>query len=252
MEQGEYDVMRRIEDGHWWYVGLRALLAQFMAEHVTAERPHILDVGCGTGGTLSAFAGKAEAVGIDLASDAIRYCRDRGHSRTVQASALHLPLPSSQFDAAVCLDVLYHKAVPDKQAPLREMHRVLKPGGLVFINVPAYQWLYSSHDVHIHTDKRFTRGEMKRLLHDCGFEPLRVTYWNFFLFAPAALTRLWRRVSPPKGSDLTVKPGALSSRLFGTVLKVECRMLRHMSLPFGLSVFAVARRRHPEPAGDRQ
>jgi len=239
----EYEIMFRVEDRHWWYSGLRAMLGLFWRRHLRGERPRVLDVGCGTGATLQALRDVAETAGIDAAPQAIRLCRSRGLGATAAASAEALPCPDGMFDAVVSCDVLCHASIRDKALPLREMNRVLKPGGVLLLNLPAYQWLHSSHDVHVQQDRRFTRGEVASLLERCGFDLLDATYWNTILFPAIAPVRLWRKLAPRPASDLDEERPSRLSPLFGACLALERAILRFARLPFGLSVFAVARKR---------
>ncbi len=288
MEVEEYEIMYRVEDTHWWYVGLRNVLAHYWTKYVTTDCPHVIDIGCGTGSMLEALgtphpgsrqnlpkqhpytshdapprviarsesasdaaiypracsstlSGEISApIGLDFMPEALRFCRRRGVDRLIAASATDLPLADESFDVALSFDVFCNKSIKDKDAPVREICRVLRPGGVAFLNLPAYQWLRSSHDVHVHTDKRFTRGETVRLVHECGLEPVHATYWNTLLFPPILATRLWRKLFPPDGSDLATMPGDTANRVFGNVLSAELALLKLVPLPFGLSVFVVA------------
>jgi SAM-dependent methyltransferase len=243
MEREEYARMRQAEDFHWWYRGLRALVDDAWRRHAPEGASCWLDAGCGTGAALEAFGGNGTAYGVDASQDALALCRDRGLTRVAQASVCALPFPPETFDAVLSLDVLYHRDVPDKAAALRAMARVLKPGGLLLVNVPAYNWLRSRHDAAIHTGQRFTRPQLQHLLENNGFEVRRITYWNTLLFPPALVVRLLRQHSTAETSDLEgAREGALN-RVLGAVLAVERALLRIAPLPFGLSVFATATRR---------
>ena len=143
------------------------------------------------------------------------------------------------------MDLLYHRDVSDTALALAEAARVLRPDGLLLVNVPAYQWLYSSHDRAIHTGRRFTRPELVALIESAGLEPLRVTYWNAILFPAIALLRLLRRNSSRQASDLEGYGGNAIARILGGILALERTAMRLGNLPFGLSIFAVARRPAP-------
>ena len=242
MELAEYATMAAAEERHWWYRGLRALIGEAWGAHVRLPRPRLLDVGCGTGANLLALAGRCEPVGLDVAPEAIAWCRRRGLAATTVGSADALPFPAASFDAVLSCDVLSHQRLPDRLRPLREMARVLRPGGVLLLNVPAYRWLLSSHDRAVQMDHRFTRGEVALLLRQAGLAPVRVTYWNTALFPAAAAVRLLRRLTRPPTSDLDAGSAAAAGSLFEAALAGERRLLRHLDLPFGLSVFAVARK----------
>jgi len=240
----EYAIMFRAEDTHWWYRGLRALLDDRWARHLSGPGPlRVLDIGCGTGAVLEQLQARSWGAGIDVAAEALACCRRRKALRIAQASAQALPFGGGCFDAAVLLDVLYHREVPDPLAPLREVRRVLKPEGVLLLNVPAYQWLYSSHDAAIHTRRRFTRGEVEALMNAASFEVLEASYWNTLLFPAIVLARLVRKQAAGRGSDLVRPPGILGARAGAAALALERRWMRLCPLPFGLSIFAVGRSR---------
>jgi len=243
MELAEYATMAEVEERHWWYRALRAVIDEAWARHVDCPAPRrLLDVGCGTGANLLALRDRAVPAGIDFSPEAVRWCRGRGLADTAVASAAALPFPEGRFDVALSCDVLCHASLPDKRAPLAEMARVLRPGGVLLLNLPAFQWLHSSHDRAYHTDRRFTRAEVAELLRGAGLAPLQVGYWNGVLFPAAAAMRLLRRVTRPEGSDLAAGSGAGAGRLFDAALALERALTRRVPLPMGLSVFAVARK----------
>lgn len=252
MNLDEYAVMRAAEDGHWWYRGLREVIRLHWARHLAAvPRPRFLDVGCGSGANLAAFATLGEPVGADFAPAAVRLCRERGLPATAVASAARLPFPAASFDLVLSCDVLCHRSLADRDVPLAEMARVLRPGGVVMLNLPAFQVLHSPHDEAYGQDRRFTRPELAVLLRDAGLEVVASTYWNSLLFPAAAAARLWRRLrrggsGGGGGSDLATGAGSGLGPVLDRVLAVERALLGVAPLPFGLSVFVVGRK----PAGE--
>lgn len=253
MKQDEYALMFQVEDRHWWYRGLRALLGDMWRRHAGTHVRAVLDAGCGTGANMAYLSELAEQAtrgggpsftGLDFSPAAVGFCRSRGLERLAVGSVCELPYGDGTFDAVVSCDVLSHASIADKCRPLHEARRVLQDDGLLFLNVPAYQWLHSSHDVSVQMDRRFTAQEIRRLLTVSGLEPVEVFYWNSLLLPAIIPVRLWRKMFPPRHSDLD--SAAAESNLFTGVLAVE-RALRHVApLPFGLSVFAVARKGVPD------
>jgi ubiquinone/menaquinone biosynthesis C-methylase UbiE len=244
MEPREYELMFRAEDRHWWYQSLRAMIAAAWTRHVRAPYPDALDIGCGTGALMTWLASRANATGLDFSPHALAFSRKRGLTRILRADAAALPLDAASFDVAVSCDVLYHKAVGDPLVVLKEACRVLKPSGVVMINVPAYPWLQSTHDIGIHTARRFTKYEVIALFNQAGFSHVYATYWNTLLFPAAAAVRLWRRGTQThtEQSDLADIPSPIVNSAMSAILGLERAILRICPLPFGLSVFAVASR----------
>jgi SAM-dependent methyltransferase len=247
MREDEYQIMFEVEDAHWWYRSLRGVLDLFWRRYVKdgvdcRRALAVLDVGCGTGAVLKWLSGHAQPCGVDFSIEAVRFCRGRGQERCAVGSAMALPCARGAFDVVVSFDVLCHRSIPDKLAPLREMRGVLKEGGLLFLNLPAYQWLLSSHDAAVYTNHRFTRSEVVNMLRVSGFEPLAVTHWNTLLFPIILVVRLWRKLVAPAQSDLAGGTSPVSNAVLSKVLGLERALMRLVMLPFGLSIFVAARK----------
>ena len=247
MEIDEYATLSRFEDSYWWHSNLRQLTLSMIRMYARlGAGAKILDIGCGTGGTLAFLKGKlpgARLYGIDNHPLAISMTRMRLQEGLCQSSANALPFPDAVFDAVISLDVFYVREVNDMQA-LRESYRVLKEGGILVINLPAFEFLRGQHDLAVHTRHRYTAKELEQKLSSAGFAIRRLSYWNAFLlpmvFARRRLRR--RRVAPeiPK-SDLVVLPPIVNELLKG-LLRIERAMLSRVDLPLGSSVLAVAQK----------
>lgn len=237
----EYARMRQAEDEHWWYRALRSLVARELARSTgRGGLPRILDAGCGTGGGLARWTQTlgTPCYGIDLASAALSHCRQRGQRLVAQASVEALPFGRDAFDVVVSLDVLCLEGV-DEPAALAEIRRVLRPGGLLVLNVPAFDTLRGEHDRAVRIRRRFVREELADLLRANGFDVGRVSYWNTVLFPAVWLIRRLRRGGREATSDLTRLPGALNAAL-AALLRAEAKLLAVVKLPFGTSVLCVA------------
>jgi SAM-dependent methyltransferase len=247
MYPDEYRVMFEIEDDYWWYRGLRELIRNLLAQYAPepSTRPMILDVGCGTGANLKLLQSYGDAIGIDISEEAIGFCRARGiqKSRMFLGSAVDLPFPSRQFDLAVSFDVVCN--LDDDVDAFREIARVLKPGALFIVGLPAYQWLWSAHDVAVGHKRRYNAPELRKKLSAAGFQIERVTYANSLLLPFIATVRLLGRKAKPEEpaahSDLVPLPRFVNAALTGLFI-AEMRAVSRVSLPFGVTVIAVARK----------
>src|SRR6202795_3279221 len=241
MRRDEYATMFRVEETHWWYKALHRLIFQTLeAELPDWRAKEIVDVGCGTGAILKKLGNPDKNVGIDLAPEAISFCRQRGLNNAQQGDIHALPFPDASFDAVICSSVLYHQWVRDVEGAVREMHRVLRPGGTLLINVPAFPFLHSAHDEAVMTARRFRKREIRKLLLAQNFNIRRLTYWTTFLFPLAVAARTLG--GSKMGRDFETANTSLVQRAFAGVMSVELCLLKNASLPFGVSLFAVGRK----------
>jgi len=243
MNLPEYERMFEVEETQWWFVGMRALsfaLLDGAARGGVAHGRKILDAGCGTGSNLKHLASRGSAVGIDIADEALRFCRARGVS-VARAGLLGLPFPDACFDWVTSFDVLYHRWVTDDRLAMKELARVVRPGGLVLVRVPALKMLWGAHDEAVHSRHRYTRGEVVALLEQAGLVVERASYANTLLFPLVLARRAFDRLTGRHGSDISVLPAPLEWA-FRSALLLESRILRHASLPLGASVFALGRK----------
>lgn len=241
MNPEEYERMFAAEDRQWWYAGMRAISAALLTPALAqGAARRLLDAGCGTGRNVAWLSGFGRAVGIDLSAQALVLSRRRG-AQVARASVLALPFADQSFDAVTSFDVLYHRWVPDDRAALVELRRVLKPGGLLLVRVPALGILWGAHDEAVHSRHRYTRHELVGLLQAAGFEVRRASYANFFLFPLLLVRRSLDRALGRHGSDVGFLPAPLEA-LFGALLGLEARLVGRVSLPVGASVMALARR----------
>ncbi len=240
MEKEQYEILYRLEETHWWFLGMRRVVDALLRQYLDSGRPiRILDAGCGTGGMVKYLQRFGEVVGLDLSRDALGLCSRRGLSLLAQGSVERLAFADESFGLITCFDVLYHKAVLDDRLALGEFHRVLQPGGLLLLRVPAYDWLRGAHDMAVHTRHRYSHKELERKLCGAGFRVRKLTYANMLLFPVAAIKRLVEGTERPWRLDLELPPAPINRALLG-ILSLESALLRMVSLPWGLSLVAVA------------
>jgi SAM-dependent methyltransferase len=247
VEFEEYKIMYEAEDTHWWYRGLRgAIFTMLRLGKARKRNPAILDAGCGTGGVLVALseAGFTNAEGFDFSETAIRFCKERGLVNVRQGSLVDIPFEGEMFDIAISCDVLNDAGIPDEGLALRELYRVLKPGGRLFLNLPALRLLSSEHDRATSIVRRYTRRDISEKLEVAGFRIRRATYRNMLLFPMILAVRLLRREKPqdldkPARSDIVVPPAPINAAL-SLIVGIERLLLSRINLPVGSSVSIVA------------
>ncbi|HEV8186758.1 MAG TPA: methyltransferase domain-containing protein [Pyrinomonadaceae bacterium] len=242
MKEHTYPIMFRVEQEHWWYTGRRKILTGFVEEicrQVTDRRPRILDVGCGTGANLLMLSEYGEAEGVDISEDALAFCRERGLDKVRLGAGEKLPYEDGTFDLVTALDVVEH--MDDDLAGLREMRRVLRPGGRVLLFVPTFMFLWGLQDDVSNHRRRYRLPELRRVLEQAGFEIERTTYANITFFLPILVMRQLMRLTGLKAdSENNINVTALNGVL-GGVFGAESWLLKFMNLPFGVSGLCVAR-----------
>lgn len=253
MRTEDYAYLYALEEDFWWFTGMREITATLLDPFCPLGQDRlILDAGCGTGGNLvwlKRYAGNEIVVGIDLVADALGFCRHRSDQHLAQASATDLPFSSESFDLVTSFDVW--EQLPGEESDfqaMREMHRVLRPNGICFVRVPAYEWMRSGHDLALATQRRYTLKRLRQKMNRAGFNILRATYANTLLLPLAMLRRLVLkriRLSDP-GSDVKPLPPQLQlmNSVFTNVLRGEARLLKGAKtrLPAGLSAICIAQK----------
>ncbi|TFB10617.1 class I SAM-dependent methyltransferase [Candidatus Marinimicrobia bacterium MT.SAG.3] len=241
MEQQEYEILYKLEDNFWWHVGLRHLAHLSLKNMFKGKGLNILDAGCGTGANLVLLEEFGTAVGLDISPDALKYCKHRNLEHLTRGSVTNLPYKDGLFHVVISFDVIYHTQVGDDINALSEFHRVLRDEGFLILNLPAYNFLKSSHDKFIHTKRRYTRAEIVKKLGQTRFIIQKATYRNTFLFPLLLIIRFFKRIFPSEQSDLKPLPHRIND-LFVLLLKFENRILQLMNFPFGSSVYCVVKK----------
>jgi len=241
MDEREHDLLRQVEDHHWWHRVLHYQALRALRELPPGSR--VLDAGCGTGGMLR-YLTNFEAHGVDLSPHAVKLCHERGLRQVEQASVHDLPFPDGKFDAVLSLDVLYHANVNESRA-LVEMRRVLKPDGMLVLNLPAFDCLRGAHDLAVRGVRRYKSCHVRSLLESHSLRVEMIHPWNAWLFPPLLFWRQWSRMTSKKHpessvSDLRLDLGKMNSLLFLTGI-FDAWLCRMLGVPFGTSIFAVAR-----------
>ncbi len=254
MNPGEHEIMARVERGHWWYRGLRDAVWRTLGRLSPAlpPRPAVLDAGCGTGETLRCVGERLRPsylAGFDASAEAVEHARRKAPAADVYQSDICAPeIHREPLDLVLSLDVIYIPGVERSLPGLRRLVAALGPGGRLVLNLPAYDWLYSEHDVAIHTRERYTRRKVARVLETLGLVPERLTYRMCLLFPAVVAGRLpgmlrARRGGASARSDLHAVPGPAVSAVLTRVLAAENAWIaRGLRLPWGSSVFAVGRK----------
>jgi len=241
MEAAEYRKLAAAEDTMWYFRALHAHIERELLGACGGRAIALLDAGCGTGGLIRRLGPRRPGwrwTAVDVEPLACGLARERTNGADIrEATVTALPFGDATFDAVVSADVLYH--VDDDTAALREFWRVLRPGGVVVINVPAYRWLWSYHDLAVQARRRYGRREVVAKLCAAGFAEARATHWNTLPFPLVVVRRkLWP--APRDGSDVHRFPAPVEAACNASMALERAWLRAFGALPFGSSILAVA------------
>jgi SAM-dependent methyltransferase len=230
------------EDRHWWYRGRRTVLERVLDGLALGEPIRILDAGCGSGRNMVDLARRGTVTGVELSGPSVEKARERGCGEVIEGSVLEMPFPDDSFDLAVSLDVIEH--LEDDLGALRELRRVVAPGGALLVTVPAYGWLWSGHDEINHHQRRYTMRSLRTVAQQAGWREDRTSYFNSLLLPVAIVLRVLDRFSrktTESSLDLWVPPEPVN-RALEVPLMLESQMIaRGGRIPAGLSLLSVFR-----------
>jgi SAM-dependent methyltransferase len=245
----DYADLYALEESLWWFVGMREVTRAVLDPVCPpGRRRDVLDAGCGTGGMLSwleRYAGGGRVAGIDISEAGLDFCRGRGLVDVAQASVTALPFDAGTFDLVTSFDVLVQlPGEGSDELAMREMYRVLRPGGVAFVRAAAYEWMRSGHDEALNTQRRYTLPQLVGRMERAGFRVRRATYANGLLLPAAAVRRLvLKRLGlADAGSDVKPPGSDWLNRALANALRAEASYLKRpgTKLPAGLSTICVA------------
>lgn len=243
MDKAAYLEMDNLEATNWWFVSRRRILDSIISTLRLRTDSNIIEIGSGTGGNLEMLAkyGSVTAVEMDSLPLALSHNKNISGVQILQGFLPNnLGINSDRkFDLVCILDVLEH--IEKDHASLIAIKKLLSPNGRLLVTVPAYQWLWSSHDEYNHHKRRYTKRGLKHDLQNAGLTVLKSSYFNFFLFPIAVFARLSEKLTwiETKSSGVTMNSVFLN-HLFRIIFTSEKLLARFSVFPYGLSIWAVA------------
>ncbi len=239
MDPKAYVQMAELEDQHWWFVARRSILSHLIHSLNLPTTCRILDVGCGSGGNLPMLVKHGSVWGMEYSDGAREQAVSRGLA-TIESGHLPdlVPFTDLQFDLITMLDVLEH--LNGDVDSLKALGPRLKPGGWILLTVPAYQFLWSQHDVLNHHKRRYNASHLKQVVQAAQFNIRYISYFNSFLFPIVLTIRLLQKVMGRQDTDDLVMPSPLVNRSLRSIFEFEKHLLRPFSFPCGVSLVLLA------------
>lgn len=236
MKRHEYHSMAALENNYWWFVGRQSIIDQQLK--ALGKNLRILNIGSGTGGLVPVLSCYGKVTNVETSDEAIKFLKQKG-MKVTKVKGLKLPFGPKSFDLVIATDVLEH--IKDDGTALAEWHRLLSPGGKLLLTVPAYQWLWSSHDENLHHFRRYTVSALHQKLNQAGFKLIKRSYAIVFSFPLIVGFRFLQSLAgmKPNQAAYVLLPSPIN-RLFIWFLQIEAQALRVVNFPFGTSIIAIA------------
>jgi SAM-dependent methyltransferase len=245
MDKSYESKYHRVEETNWWFVSRRKTIIDLILKHAPSIDAKILEIGCSGGVLLIELnrLGFTNSYGIDISGEAIQECKRRGIRDAKVMNAAKTRFEDGLFDIIIASDVLEH--IEDDELALSEWYRIIKPGGMLLVFVPALSCLWGRHDIINHHFRRYDKQSLISKLTKPGFSISRASYWNFLLFFPAYVVRSLKRMFPDKESnpsDDIYELNPVLNNILIVLLEIENLLLKYLDLPIGVSVFAVCKK----------
>lgn len=236
------------ERSHFWFQGFRRFVAPVLDAAAQGRRDLVIaDCGAGTGNNLRLLEHYGRPVGIELTEAGARFAHARGERRMICGDVTALPIASASVDLATSFDVLYCLPEDAERGALSEMHRILKPGGRLVLNVAAMPFLKGEHSDLTQEVRRYTRHGLGAALDRAGFTTLRATYTNAATLPLVATVRALQRRGLMRAGGASARdmqtPSTPINAALSSALALEAALLRVVDMPFGSSLLALAIKR---------
>lgn len=245
MESRRYDILYKNEADYWWFRGRRRLLERILKNFSQKPPLKILDVGSCTGYNLHLLNKFGTVYGVDVEKKAVEYCKMRGFKRIrLLKDGLKLPFKDTSFDIITCLDVLEH--IREDEDYLKELHRVLVPGGHLVLFTPAVKLLWSQLDVKSHHIRRYNKLILSQKAKKAKFIIKDIKYFNYILFLPALPIRLIQKLPLFKKNNLGVDlivGNRLINEILSIIFNLDVWSVKWLSPPIGVSLLLIAEKK---------
>lgn len=230
--------MANFEEDHWWFYGRRNIIKYFLDKFKLNMKAKILEIGCGTGSNLELLSKYGKVFALEPSKDAFIYLNKKNfinidlRKGTCPADLKY----KEKFDLICLFDVLEH--IEEDQHSINKIVDILKPHGRLFITVPSYQWLWSSHDVNLMHKRRYNKKTLRNLFKNLSIKEEDFTYFNSFLFPFALVQRLFL-LNLKNDTVNNRSPNYAVNFILKKIFLLESFFLRFFSLPFGLSLLII-------------
>ncbi|PCJ63543.1 MAG: hypothetical protein COA58_16325 [Bacteroidetes bacterium] len=251
MDPKFYKEYYTLERSHWWFKARLVILESVLKNIILKKynnRIKVLNVGVATGATTEMLMKYSDVTSLEYDKDCCDFLKEKTGIQAVNASLTDLPFKDNEFDLICAFDVIEH--IENDSLAIAEINRVLKPKAYYFITVPAFQFLWSNHDVINHHFRRYTKSGINDLFESHKFTIDYSTYFNFWLFFPIALVRFLLNLIPKKSKEITSgsdneglnSSGIINSILFRIFRSEKILINRKIKFPVGVSILSIGQK----------
>jgi len=241
----EYAVMAKYEEELWWYRCLHDLTLKKIRQFSFPADARILDAGCGTGGMLAYLQqnGYFNISGFDFSPDAIEFSGKHAGVKVQLLDILHSDkvYDANSFDVIISNDILCLLKNNDDKTAFNKLISILRPGGVLLINLPAGKWFAGTHDIAVGITKRYSKKQLIKLVGHT-VEIRQMLYWPFLLSPLIVFVRVFQKIRLMLDKDMQVlsdvkMPASFLNKLFYKITSWENNVI--ISKPWGSSIFIV-------------
>lgn len=232
-----------LEENHFWFKARRKYILQILKSSPRDSK--ILDIGCSSGVLLNDLIEigfkKENLYGIDISEKAIYNCKQNGIKNSFVMDAQEINLPE-KFDIIIASDCLEH--IQNDEKAISNWYSILKKNGVALIFVPAFMFLWSNHDEANMHFRRYSKRQLTEVLNKSAFEINKSSYWNFFLFFPIILVRIYTNLSKSKKTNGNLNTPPAFNNLFFNLLRFENKILNYINFPIGVSTYCIVTKKN--------
>ncbi len=242
-----YDVEDKVESFHWWFVVRRKLLKSILSSVGVPIKSVTVDIGCGAGSNLRTLVSAGlNVIGLDQSIYALTLIRRKEEFPLLAGDLNKLPIKTKSVGLVIAMDIIEH--LQNDAKGISESYRILSNGGILILTVPAFKFLWGIQDVVTGHKRRYSRNEVVDKLREEGFDILKSSYFNFFLFLPILIARRMIRLLGLKIKTENEINSPLINFFFKAIFCLEIYALKYFSFPFGVSIFCIAKKNESSDA----
>jgi ubiquinone/menaquinone biosynthesis C-methylase UbiE len=243
-----------LEREHWWFTARLNILESILTKKILTQYKlkgpiNILNIGVATGATTEMLSKYGKVTSLEYDKNCCTFLFEKTGIKAINACVTDMPFPNHSYDLVCAFDVIEH--VEDDNLAIHEINRVLKIGGYTFTTVPAFNTLWGDHDVLNHHFRRYKKRNYDYLFSTNHIETNYLNNFNFWLFVPIAIVRIFANVTKSGRKKTTItstdNEGLNSNPLVGKILKAifnseEYLINNGIKLPFGVSIIHIGKK----------